>query len=253
MKVAILLTAHAQTKEWELNAEFFRRMPSDSILRNADILAYANSKDIKASQIEQYLDLFPNSRKYLLYTPMNGHSVANLPIDVSTNQYKTNNNNRAGYLFGALEAYSGTFDLLKSYDFVIQINPDVYITNYEKLENYLKDNLNTDSVFHVNTMRSDLNKGFTCDFIVYRPNMMSNNYFAFYKAPEVMGYVGEKSKIDPNFKYIPEQILKRLCEVFNLKYSVICQGTRNNRQIDEYGMWHCHEIKDVQSFLEQYK
>jgi hypothetical protein len=165
MKLAILLTGHAQTKEWELNAEFFRNMPNDSIIKNADILAYVNCKDIKASQIENYLDNFPNPRKYLFYTPMNGHTVANLPIDMSTNEYKTNFNNRAGYLFGALEAYTNTFDLLKSYDYVIQINPDVYITNYAKLEDYLKSNMNTDSVFHVNTMRSDIDKGFTCDLI----------------------------------------------------------------------------------------
>ncbi len=249
MKLAILLTGHAQTKEWELNAEFFRNMPNDSIIKNADILAYVNCKDIKASQIENYLDNFPNPRKYLLYTPMNGHTVANLPIDMSTNEYKTNFNNRAGYLFGALEAYTNTFDLLKSYDYVIQINPDVYITNYAKLEDYLKSNMNTDSVFHVNTMRSDIDKGFTCDFIIYRPNKMVNNVFSFYKAPEVMGYVLEKSKTEPNFKYVPEQILKRICDVLNLGYSVICQGTRNNRQIDEYGMWHCHNNDDVQSFL----
>jgi len=251
MKVSILLTGHAQTKEWELNSEFFNKMSEDSILKNADILAYVNCKDIKASQIEKYLDLFPNPKKYLLYTPLNGHSVSNLPIDVSTNQYKTNFNNRAGYLFGALEAYFGTFDLLKSYDYVIQINPDVYITNYKKIEEYLKDNLNNESVFHVNTMRSDLNKGFTCDFIIYRPSLMKENIFQFYRSPEVMGYVLEKSKSDQNFKYIPEQILKRLCEVLDLKYSVICNGTRNNRLIDEYGMWHCHETSDVEKELKK--
>jgi len=242
MKLAILITAHAQTTEWELNAEFFKRMPSDSIIRNADIIAYANCKDIKASKIEQYLDLFPNPRKYLLYTPLNGHSVANLPIDVSTNQYKTNFNNRAGYLFGALEAYTGTFDLLKTYDYVVQINPDVYITDCSKLENYLMEKINSPEVFHVNTMRSDINKGFTCDFIVYRPNMMPGNIFSSYKSPEVMNYVLEKSNSDPNFKFIPEQILKRICDVFNLKYGVICPGTRNGRQIDAYGLWHCHDI-----------
>lgn len=249
MKVAILLTGHAQTKEWELNAEFFKRMSHDSILRNADILAYVNCPDIKASQIENYLDNFPNPKKYLLYTPLNGHSVAELPINVSTNEYKTNFNNRAGYLFGALEAYAGTFDLLKMYDYVVQINPDVYITNFNKLENYLKENQHTDSVFHVNTMRSDINKGFTCDFIIYRPNLMNGNIFNFYRSPDVMGYVIEKAKTDQNFRYTPEQILKRLCEVLNLKYSVICEGTRNNRLIDEYGMWHCHETSEVQKEL----
>ena len=249
MKIAILLTGHAQTREWELNAEFFKRMSEDSLLKNADILAYVNCPNIKASIVEKYLENFPNKKKYLFYTPLNGHSVSNIPLDVSTNDYKTNFNNRAGYLFGALEAYSGTFDLLKMYDYVVQINPDVYVTNYLKIENYLKENFKNNSVIHTNTMRSDINKGFTCDFIVYRPNLMKENYFQFYKSPEVMGYVLEKSKVDPNFKYIPEQILKRLCEVFDLKYSVICNGTRNNRLIDEYGMWHCHEITEVEKEL----
>jgi hypothetical protein len=249
MKVAILLTSHAQTLEWEINAEFFKRMPKNSILRNADMLAYVNSTDIKASEAEKYLKSFPNPKKYLLYTPLNGHTVANLPIDAKTNKYKTNSSNRAGYLFGAIEAYTRTFDLLRDYDYVVQINTDVYITDFNKIENYLCENFNNENVFHVNTMRGDINKGFTCDTIIYRPNIMKNNVFQYCQSPEVMGFVLEKSNIEPDFKFIPEQILKRLCEVLNLKYKVICPGTRNNRTIDAFGLWHCHDISAAKDEL----
>ena len=76
IRTAILVIGHSQTDEWAICAEFFRRMPEDSILRNADLLAYVNCTAISAAQVEAYLEQFPQQQKFLYYTPMNGHSVA---------------------------------------------------------------------------------------------------------------------------------------------------------------------------------
>ena len=112
MKTAILIVGHSQKEEWKINASYFSKMSNDSIIKNSDILAYVNCKDIKASTIESYLDLFPNKNKYLLYTPSNGHSIETLPLDVKSNSYKIDyNKNRTGYLFGVLEAYCNTFQI----------------------------------------------------------------------------------------------------------------------------------------------
>jgi hypothetical protein len=250
MKVATLITSHSQTEEWEISAEFFQRMPKDSILKNSDVLVYANSKDVKASQIEKYLEAYPNSNKYLFYTPMNGHSVEDLPLDAKTNVYKTNyGNNRTGYLFGFLEACASTWDLLKSYDYVLQINTDVYVTDSEKFESYMKDNESNDAVFHVSTMRCDIDKGFACDTILYRPNLMKGNYFSLYRHPQLFNDLMQRQKSDPNYRFLPEQFLKHIILASGSKYVVMGPGTRNNRQIDAFGLWHCHDNAEARKYL----
>jgi hypothetical protein len=246
------MVAHSQTEEWGISAKFFRRMPEDSLFRNADLLAYMNCRAIKASQVEAWLELFPHENKYLYYTPMNGHSVASLPLNVAANVYKENYDvNKQGYLFGILEAYSSTFDLLKDYDYVIQVNPDVYLAEPAKLEAYLLANFDNDVVHHVNTMRRDIRNGFSCDFTVYRPRLVKDNHFALYRHPDVLGQVMEKAKTEPEYRFLPEQVLKHLILKAGHKYQVICPGTRINRKIDDYGVWHCHDNEAARRYLER--
>jgi hypothetical protein len=251
IRTAILVIGHSQTEEWSICADFFRRMPDDSLLRNADLLAYVNCTSIRAAQVEAYLERFPQEKKFLYYTPMNGHSVADLPLDVKANVYKEDYGvNRQGYLFGVLEAYANTFDLLKHYDYVVQINPDVYIAN-GRLERYLVENFDNDIVHHVNTMWADIKRGFSCDFTVYRPRLARTNHFALYRDPEVMDYVLERARTDPDYRSIPEQILKHLVLKAGHKYQVICPSTRYNRKIDAYGIWHCHDNEAARRYLER--
>ncbi|HEX9206841.1 MAG TPA: hypothetical protein VF851_01305 [Steroidobacteraceae bacterium] len=251
LKAAILIVGHSQTEEWTLCADYFRRMADDSLLKTADVLAYVNCTSIRAAQVEAYLERFPQQKKFLLYTPMNGHSVADLPLDVQANVYKADYDvNRQGYLFGILEAYANTFDLLKQYDYVVQINPDVYVTN-DRLERYLLENAGNDVVHHVNTMRGDVENGFSCDFTVYRPRLARENHFALYRHPDVLDFVLGKAQTEPNYRFVPEQILRHLVLKSGLKYQVICPSTRNNRRIDAYGIWHCHDNAAARQYLQK--
>lgn len=250
MKIAILIVGHSQTEEWEISADFYRSFPDSSILKQADVLAYVNCRSIKASTIESYLDRFPQKNKFLMYTPLNGHSVSNIPLNVETNLYKLNNSiNRKGYLYGILEAYHTTFDLLKEYDYVVQVNPDVYITDNALLENYMMNNFDNEIVHHVNTMRGDANKGFSCDFTLYRPNISRGNYFSLYRDVQVLHDITRKSQVDENYRFLPEQFLKRVILDSGTSHKVMCPSTRNNRKIDEFGLWHCHDCAAAKEFL----
>jgi hypothetical protein len=250
MRVAILIVGHSQTEEWEVSASFFNKFPKDSVLKNSDVLAYVNCRDVSAARIESYLSNFPQPNKFLHYTPLNGHSVTNIPLDVKTNVYKTDYNfNRQGYLFGILEAYSSTFDMLKGYDYVLQVNPDVYVTRHDSLEDYMTRNFENRTVFHVNTMRSDIDKGFSCDSVIYRPNLMADNFFSLYRHPQILGEVMKKRETDPNYKFLPEQILKHIIIATSNTYSVMSPGTRNNRLVDSFGLWHCHDVDAAKTFL----
>lgn len=252
MKIATLIVGHSQTEEWNVSARFFKRFPNDSVLKNSDLLAYVNCRDVKASLIEDYLDQFPQCNKFLHYTPLNGHSVADVPLCIGSNAYKKDYNvNRHGYLFGILEAYTSTFDMLKNYDYVLQINPDVYVTEHELLEKYMVNNFSGTTSFHVNTMRGDFEKGFSCDSLLYRPKLMKDNIFSLYRHPNVLEEVMKKRETDPNYKFIPEQILKNLILATSSTYNVMCPGTRNNRMIDAYGLWHCHDIEAAKKELDK--
>jgi hypothetical protein len=173
-----------------------------------------------------------------------------MPLSVETNLYKENYSiNRKGYLYGILEAYSTTYDLLKQYDYVVQVNPDVYVTDHSPLENYMSENMNNNIVHHVNTMRGDINKGFSCDFTLYRPNISSQNYFSLYKSPDISYDIDQKSLIDQNYKFLPEQFLKSVIISSGTSYKIMCPSTRNDRKIDAFGIWHCHNCDEARQFL----
>jgi hypothetical protein len=246
MRGLVLYIAHGQTDEWKISSSFFNSYPTDSILKDFDILAYVNSSDVTASQIENYLSLFPNKNKRLIYTPCNGHTIDySLSLICNNNVYKEDTSlNRSGYLFGVSEAFSYTFDLVRHYDYVIFLNADVYMTDSKKIEDYLIDNFDNDLVHHVNTMRGDFDKGFSTDFTIYRPNKFLNgNHFSYYKDPQYINYITTQGG------NIPEQMLKLILTQNDIPYKIMGPSTRNNRKPDEFGVWHCHDNEEALLFL----
>jgi hypothetical protein len=247
MKGAFLIVGHSQTIEWEFAAQFFDRFSARSVFRGFDLLAYVNSTLVTAGQIERYLELFPNKSKKLLYTPCNGHTVdAALDLNCESNLYKVDTSrNRFGYWYGVIEAVSGTFDLLKTYDWVIQLNPDVYVTDDKLLWTYIETNNDTKFVHHVNTMRGDIKNGFSTDFQLYRPAKFRRNHFLDYRNHALLKGLREKKESISEFRFVPEQLLKHLVTASQEPYQIIGPSTRNNREIDRLGLWHCHDNERV--------
>ncbi len=251
MKGIFLFVGHGQSQEWMNAARFFSLFGQKSLLRSFDILAYVNSTGVSAGAIEEYLTHFPNKIKRLFYTPCNGHSLdSTLSLDCAPNVYKIDTSvNRMGYWYGIIEAYANTFDLLRQYDYVIQLNPDVYITDSTKIECYLESNYTNSIAHHVNTMRGDIENGFSTDFHIYRPNLFHRNHFSDYALPDMAAALRMRSEKEKNYRFIPEQLLKKLVIGSGLCYTVIGPSTRNNREIDQHGLWHCHNNRDVDQFL----
>ena len=249
MKSLILFTAHGSTEEWEIAAAFMNSYPKDSILRNADILAYVNCPEIPASRIEEYLKKFPNKNKRLLYTPLNGHTVdPSLELTEQGNGLKTSHKdlgfyhsqvkNTFGWRAGTLEAYALTFPLVRHYDYVIHLNIDVYITNRKNIEGLLLDNLDNDIAHHVFRWRGD--QGFATDCQIYRPNKFSYNHFKYYKE-------GIK-KLREGKSFVTEAVLAWLLKRDEkIKYSVIPYARTT------FGMWHTHDNEAAWNFLQNKK
>ena len=253
MRGIFLFVGHGQTEEWVNSASFFSLFTQKSLLRSFDILAYVNSTDVSAGQIEDYLSYFPNKVKRLFYTPCNGHSIdLTLPLDSSSNIYKSNTNlNRMGYWYGIIEAYANTFDLVRRYDYVVQLNPDVYITDSQKIERYLESNLSYPAAHHVNSMRGDQENGFSTDFHIYRPNLFRRNHFLDSMLPGVAETLRLRGETEERYRFVPEQLLKKLVIDSGLPYTIIGPSTRNNRAIDSLGLWHCHNNEDVEKFFKK--
>lgn len=248
MKCLILFTAHGSTEEWEIAAAFMNSYPDDSILRNADILAYVNCPEIPASQIEKYLKKYPNKNKRLFYSPLNGHTVdESLGLLSSGNGLKFSNEshefyhsqvkNILGWRAGTLEAYAITFPLVRQYDYVIHLNIDAYVTNTEYIDRLLVDNLNNDVSHHVFDWRNG--NGFASDCQIYRPSKFKYNHFQDYK-------IGIDKYKDRSNKFVTEYILSWLIKKDSeIKYKIIPSNRR------DFGIWHTHDNEKVLKFIKQ--
>ena len=245
MKGAFLFVGHSQTSEWQYSAQFFNQFSEQSVLRDFDLLAYVNSTRVSATQMESYLELFPNKSKKLLYTPCNGHSVdSSLDLNCESNLYKEDTSkNRFGYWYGVIEAVCGTFDLLRTYDWVIQLNPDLYVTDGDRLWSYIETYIDSEHLYHVNTMRGDIKNGFSTDFQMYRPSKFERNHFRDYQDHDLLFNLRTKKEFNAEFRFVPEQLLKHLIVNSQQPYRIIGPSTRNNREIDSLGLWHCHDNK----------
>ena len=224
MKTLIFYTSHRQLEEIKYSALFFQQFPINSILKQADIMLVHGNPKIDSQKLEEYLNMFPNKNKRLLYTKQN-----------------------EGYLWGSFEKLYNFFYLFKDYHYVINTNPDVYITRDNEISNLLLDNLNNDIVYFVNMMRGSLKKGFSADFQIFKPTLFKKNYFKIYKNKYYRFYFNILRKF--NRKFTTELMLQKMIRKNNLKHKILYPSYRYQREIDPYGIWHCHDNERVKKYL----
>jgi len=252
MKCAILYTSHENTYEWDFSARFLDRLPDESILKNADILAYVNSQKVSATQIENYLLKFPNKNKRLFYSPVNGHTIfkdLDLTSEPQQINIKKKMSSSPGWFAGTLEAYFLTFPLLRSYDYVIHLNIDCYVTNHENIEKYMLKNFPNDISHHFSRFRSGPTSGLTTSSQIYRPNKFKYNHFENYKKT-IKKYCSQKLFNDRkslNQKdWVPtEIIMKKMLKDNEIKYNIFCEQKGRN----DFGLLHSHDKERIKLLL----
>ena len=110
-KILILYTSYRQNEEIELSSKFIN---NTNILKNADLLFYCNNPSM-FENIDNLVKLFNNKNKKIVKSKKNAGG------------------GRDGYVMGQMEGIADLYKHYHNYDYVIQIHPDVYITNESEI------------------------------------------------------------------------------------------------------------------------
>jgi len=220
-KILFFITSHRQVCEINYCADFFNLFSYD-LIKNSDIILYCNNINISEEILNKHLNKFPQKNKQLIHTSKNW-----------------------GYLLGALEMLSDSYELFKNYDYVVSINPDVYITDHNKLLNILNKHYYDDNVFIVERLETPAysNNTFQIDHHILKPKLLKTNVYQNFKNKDLQN----------QYNCHPEKMFYSLIVDNNIKFFDNGISYRGNRKIDPNGIWHCHDNGLVFNYLKNLK
>ena len=204
---------HRQLQELNFFSYFFNKFKHFK----PDVFIYNNNKQISQQMV-----------------------IDNLNIDTNITVHCDNDNE--GYTLGLFSGLAKNYESYKNYDFVIHMHPDVFILDDEKIFELLKNNHSKKIDFLV-TKVEDIESWYFSDFFIFKPNI---NFILNYHK-----YI--------NMNLCAEKILFKLIEDYSLNKAYIHRYTDNkfkdefgngkNRIIDEYNLWHEHDLHKVFSYI----
>lgn len=203
MKNVLFYTTHRQFKEIEFASRFFNK--SEYLKNNYEVIICCNNPEYELKQLKS-ISKFETTTHIILTTK------------------------NSGYDFGALEAISDNFELLKNYKKVIHTHPDCYITDSSRLEEVMQYDFDVAAteVFHVNRVC------FSTDFFIFTP---IKNYFFDWKHA--------KTNVAEHWFY--DIVVENKLNAVNLnRYE---KNSAAHRGIDKLYLWHSHSLNDVESYL----
>lgn len=216
MKILLFITSHKQLDEYKYFNIFLEQLELGSM---CDIYIYCNKPEIENDIIKYYQNFKQN--KNLLITPLN-----------------------SGYRIGGVEAVSKGIEMgiFNSYDYVIHLHPDVFITDDLYLKDILVNNIDNDIVFFITKSIPNDEKFFSFDFFIFKPKLLTKNIFI------------EKLY---SFTSSPEHYLHDMIKENNIKYTFIKRYNNDNwypRRIDDnLKLYHEHDLSKVVNLLHSRK
>ena len=141
---------------------------------------------------------------------------------------------------GAINVISESIDsgIFNSYDYVIAIQPDVFITDDTYLLEVLYKNLTNDIVFFITKSLPNDERFFSTDFYIFKPKLLTKNIL-----------IDELN----TFTEYPEYYLCRMIEKHNIKYKFIKRYDNDNwqpRRIDDHlKLYHEHDLSLVETLI----
>ena len=211
-KILFFMTTHRQTIEIDYSSVFFNKFSTDLIL-NSDITLHCNNINISKDYLETLLNKFPQQNKHLIHTSKN-----------------------TSYLLGAFEALSDNFDTFQKYDYVIHLNPDVYITNPNKLLTLLNRYIDSNKCMILSKSDKDF---YANDFQIFKPKEIPNIYSEWID-----------KDLQNKHKCCPETMLYEIINKHKITH-IFNTCNRGNRLVDENGIWHFHGNNFVKTYIEQ--
>jgi len=213
MKILLFITSYRQMEEYKYFQLFLQQCPKLSEL--CDIFVYCNNPAI-SSDLVHYFHQFQQINKQLFIT-----------------------NRNAGYRVGGVEAVSQAMDMgiFQSYDFVIHLHADVFITEESALFNLLQEHVSTEKVFLV-TKAFPFPTWYAFDFFIFKPKYLTFNIF--------------KEELY-SFTESPEEYLFRMLQKNNISHQVVKRYDNdcwNPRRVDDHlKLYHEHDLEKVHTLL----
>lgn len=198
MHNVIFFTCHRQLDEIQYASQFFNR--SDYLKNNFEVILHCNNPKYSLDQLKE-----------------------KSKFETKTDIILTSKN--SGYNFGAFEALSDNFELLKRYNTVIHTHPDCYITDSSKLE-LVMCNIEDFAVSPFHHIHRDC---YSSDFFIFKPKI---NYFKDWNIAKT---------------HVAEHWLYDTIKDLNLKICHIDRFVEGipGKSIDNFGIWHNHNILQI--------
>lgn len=214
MKVLLFVTGCRHVKEYDYFNRFLQRLNTLSDI--CDLFIHCNNSDI-SEKILTYYKQFKQKNKFLYVTSLN-----------------------IGHAMGGVEALSTGIDMgiFNAYDYVIHLDPDVYITDETRIIEVLRDNLENDCVFFMNKSYPDDERFFSFDFFIFKPRLLKSNIFkeGLYSGGEIVEH------------HVCDAILRN-----KVKFKLIKRFEDDNwfpRRVDEHlKLYHEHDLKLVEELF----
>jgi hypothetical protein len=202
MNNVIFYTSHRQLDEIYYSSLFFNR--SNYLKNNFDVILHCNNVSYSIDELKNK-SLF-DTKTHIILTSKN-----------------------SGYNYGAFEALSDNFELLKNYNCVIHTHPDCYLVNSDKLEKTLP-NIKDIAVSKFYHLQKNC---YSCDFFIFKPNF---NYFKNWNTAKT---------------HVAEHWFYDLIHGLDLQLYYLNRYDNDiaHHNIDKFGIWHNHNLNDAKNYL----
>ncbi|MDC7223959.1 MAG: hypothetical protein PQJ60_09475 [Spirochaetales bacterium] len=214
MKILLLFTAYRQFREYEYQAFFINRL--SRLKENMDLMILCNNREMPRDRLEEQIASIPLESK-------------NITI-CDTNEY--------GYMRGQFEVLAKNEDKFRRYDYVIQLHPDVFITDEKVIFPLLEESRESEEAFFVSRCFGTDSKKYSTDFFIFKPALIPENFFRMCLENPLPVDQGAEPVL---FDVIQsEGISHRIIDRFNNFIS--------HKDIDNLHVWHEHNLKRVELY-----
>lgn len=228
--VLLLFTCSGENRNYDslcMQAKLNNRSGMPKILHDADVMVYDNGGGISDDATGLQMHMIPKAET------RKAHARACMSMFAGAKELLYMSNENVGYRMGAVQAMNTLMvsGLLKDYDWVVHLHPDIFLANPLILEHAL-----------LHTSKAVLDGRFkkvcyTFNFFAFKPQFIASNAFSEYNTFRKNGspecYLAEHAFPKHIVEFVPHVSLKQF----------------GPNSITKFGTWHQHNLVHVQNFL----